>query len=169
MTTRRGGRRLSRRSRAPAGRTQWEFVTPIAVLATGSQVVTDLTADVIGNNDLPGTLIRFVGSLQMSGATASGVYQLGFGITVMTVDALVAGAVPDPLTDNNQSWYYWNGQRKEALTSAAQGTAPPVAEFDIRSARRIRPGFRLVAIFESGGNPGTINFSLQARLLWRVP
>ena len=90
--------------------------------------------------------------------------ELGYmGITVITNDALVATAYPDPSTDSSHPWYYW------AAMQLSETNVTRNKEFDIRSARVVRPHFRLVFIFDGdSSNNGALSFDLSLRLLWQL-
>ena len=171
-------RRTSRRGRAPSRRgprrqTTWEnLCIEFAHGTAGSEVIADLTpepmgSDLIGTATLIRSLMEF--SFMMDTAsTGATVQQIAFGITVMTNDAFAAGAVPDPLTgDFQQSWYYWTC--KQIIGSAGAGPRLVSWNVDIRSARRLRGGFKLVAISESpAANDLDTTLFLSMRNLWQI-
>ncbi len=162
MTTQRRGRRSFRRPRA---KTLWEQISPSALLASGGQATSDLTADVIAEHEHVAKATRIVGEFSVTGPTVAGRYNVAAGITVMSLDGFSGGNVPDPLTDTDQSWWYWT-RMTPGLVSVDQGSDP--VKFDIRTARNIRRGFRLILVFEAGVNPGSITFDLSARILWTL-
>ena len=138
----------------------------------GEEVFTDLTPQPMAT-DLVGTatLIRSVMNFRFGADTSSlgaTVQRIGIGITVMTNDAFAASAIPDPLTgDFQQSWYYWTARQQTLL-----GTSGPREQFwdvDIRSARRLRGGFKLVIISESPSlNDLDTSLFINMRNLWQI-
>ena len=73
-------------------------------------------------------------------------------------------AQPNPLTDINQGWYLWRALQSVRITAEMNYTW----EFDIRTARVVRGGFRLVGVLETGTNPGPVRLSLSGRMLWQI-
>ena len=162
MTTRRAGRTSSRRS--PKKRTNWEFVNPTGTLAAAGETPVDLTADALIGGDQTGKVLRMVGEVNLHNPGVAGTYGFALGVTIMTADGFVATAVPDPLTDANQGWYYW-----VATTTRLTPELSWMRTFDIRTQRVIRGGFRLIMIAQaSAANPSTMIFSFTARLLWQL-
>ena len=71
----------------------------------------------------------------------------GFGICVVTKDGLAGGAVPLPLSDFEQDWYWWEaGNQRQNSESVI--TLP----IDVRTSRRLRGGYRLALIGQNGVN-----------------
>ena len=93
------------------------------------------------------------------------VFHLGIGVGVVSLDALVAGAVPDPLSDFNQDWYYWTSRFLKHVT-ANQGPPAQQWEIDIRSRRRLRGGYALMLAAETpiGGVDQELHIGM--RNLW---
>ena len=118
--------------------------------------------------ELSGTIRRMLGTLSII-PNAAGSAQLGIGVTVMTRDAADAGAASAPMplgtgTSNRQGWYYWSTDTMVFPNSTTQKSF----DFDIRSARRVRAGFTLGLVFESGtySGPTTLTLNWQSRNLW---
>ena len=165
MTTRRRTRRSSGRSRAI--RTIWEFLTPQnTALAGNSSTASDLTAD-IANIGHSTKIIRLIGHIQVNNPTVDGRYEWFAGISVVTLDAFTAGELPDPRTDSQQSWYYWAAGSPDSPIGNNSFQGPEKTAFDIRTQRVLRPGFRLVLVFETGANPGSLSIQMRARALWQ--
>ena len=113
------------------------------------------------NSDRPGTSLRLVGSLDMSGTVA--LDEWGLGVTIITQAALSASSLPDPLdtTTPTHGWYLWmaGGLRIENTEKL----------FDIRSARKVQGDFRMVLIFSTPAlNAGLARLEFQARGLWQI-
>ncbi len=163
--SRSSGRRTSRK------RTLWENLTlSHAHGVAGEAVVTDITPEPMGT-DLVGTakILRCIIELGYSkdGASVSNTIQrVGVGITIMTNDGFASLAVPDPLADFQQSWYYWT-----ALTNvfSSTGVNPLVRLADIRTSRLLRSGFKLVLISQSlSTNDVDSSVQISMRNLWEV-
>ena len=92
------------------------------------------------------------------------VAHLAVGIAVVSLDALVAGAVPDPLSDFNQDWYYWTG-RFFKHTATQQN---PQLDWgtDIRSQRRLRGGYALMMAVETPAFAVAQEMHIGMRNLW---
>jgi len=172
MPARRVSRRSGRAGRQTSRRpTTWEnIIIQHAHGTVGEEVVTDLTVEPMGTSLVgTATLIRSIIRLQWNKDTsgvATAIQQLAIGITVMTNDAFAGLVVPDPLSDFQQDWYYW-----QALGTAwnINGEAV-VVEADIRSARRLRGGFKLVLITESpASNSLDTELWMTMRNLWKTP
>ena len=86
------------------------------------------------------------------------------GIAVVSEDALAATAVPDPASDFNQDWYYWTG--RSIKVRAPEGPQVVTWDADIRSMRRLRGGYRLVMVSETGANEDSLEIHTTMRLLW---
>ena len=170
MTTRgrpRGGsrRRTSRRV------TTWENLIFSIPLAVGiNQVVSDITpepmsADVVGTATIVRSLIKVTHNLTFESGNPQ---EVGLGITVMTNDGFFALAPPDPLSDFQQDWYWWTFMSNMKETFSSEASYQEV--FDIRSARRLRGGFKLVLVTETsvGGHPVASELRVSMRNLWQV-
>jgi len=171
------GRRVNRRGRAPSrspGRaTIWENISVEHPHGTaGEEVFTDLTPEpmataLIGTATLIRSIMNFRYGADAVG-TSSVVQQVGLGITVMTNDAMAGTALPDPLTgDFQQAWFYWTVRQ-----ITLQSTSVPREQFwdaDIRSARKLRGGFKLVIISESvSTNDIDTSLFINMRNLWQI-
>jgi len=111
---------------------------------------------------------RLIGTMTLtpvSGVAAQD-YNVSIGIAVVTADAVAAGVVPDPVGDAQQDWYYWTAWEGE-LNSAGQSNW--TKEFDIRTSRRLREGYRLM--FQSENSVQELGATLFVRLrtLWSLP
>jgi len=169
--------RGNRRSRAPARggpkrATTWENLCIEFPHGTaGEEVIFDLTPEPMATALVgTATLIRSIMDLWFYtdgvGNTTT-IQQVALGITVMTNDAFAAAAVPDPLTgDFQQAWYYWSCMQ---LVHNASGVPPSTRTVDIRTARKLRGGFKLVAITESlSTNDIDTALFLNMRNLWQI-
>ncbi len=148
--------------------TRWEnLIFEFVQTAAASQNILDLTPEPMAT-DLQGTatIKRMIGKLQVvSLSDAGSAQETLIGIAVITNDAFAAGAVPDPLTDAQQSWYYWNH-----IIVVPVGGAPhvTVVDFDMRTMRKLRGGYKLVAVVQNGTNVIALTVFATFRNLWVV-
>ena len=169
MTTRRPVRRRApavRRQRPP---TKWEnLVFTHSHVAAASTVFSVLTpepqqVDQLGTATLLTSIIHV--DMVPSAVSAGAANTIQFGITVMTLDAIVALAFPDPSSDFQQSWYWW-ASRLLPVSVLEVITAIDVI---IRSARKLRQGFGLAMISETPANPVAMTAQISMRNLWKTP
>ncbi len=174
MTTRRRFR--SRGStRGMRQRTTWEQTLNSFVMTGPAQrFIIDLSHVTIRDSENSGgTCKRLIGSVKAENA-GSGDEHIVFstGITVMTADAAVAALTPDPSSDFDQDWYFWQGQAfhlHQAGALASTDSMVEIAKIDIHTARRLRGGFRLVMIIEKGVTVEVAwNLTVGLRALWSL-
>jgi len=168
MTTRRLSRSSSRGGRARR-KTTWDQSTINHTRGTAAgQSVTDISHPAIAaNNEPTGTIRRWVGNWTLSPLTTGPAeYNVFIGIAVVTIDALAALAVPDPASDVTQDWYWWSAWEGGI---ADLGLSSRTMQFDIRTARRLREGYRLVLVSENLTQELASEFHLRARGLWSMP
>ena len=137
---------------------------PTTVLK-GGQAIVDLLQPIFPVSQLPKfTVIRAILDVGMQGSSFGLDWFGAFGISVITRDALAAGAVPDPITDF-VDWYWHKSYYDRTDTGA--GAAVSHERVDLRSARQIRGVGRTMAfIFDvNSGSTGDVIFSVSARLL----
>ena len=165
--------RGSRRSRGPGPKTNWENLILGSSLASTVRSFADIgpeqLAHINGANQTA-KLHRLVGHLTFDAQGQSGPFSFAAGICVVTVDAINLGntALPDPIGDLSQGWYWWQADlaRFEGVDS---GPTTIKYNFDIRTTRVLRGGYTLALNFEAGVNGGVINLNFQARALWSSP
>ncbi len=164
MTTRskRGRSRSSRGARSPLF---WDQSSGnLAHAAAASTTFVDLTPYLITDEKNTAQALRLIGQVGMgkTDPEGNGQYVFGFGIGVTTAEALRAGAVTEPLTEE-KGWYYWN------VVDRFFNDQNPYenVKFDIRTKRNLRSGFRLVAVFETLLNPGATILDFAIRTLFR--
>jgi len=169
-------RRRSRRSftRKPREKTTWDQTTAgFTMVAAVAQSVIDLTPLSItslgfaGNSG--GTIKRMIGDLRFetTGAGPDHV-DVDIGIVVVTADALAAGAVPDPVSDFTTDWYFWKHLDQHLPSNNAESFNQGVIEWDIRTARKLRGGYRLALVIDKGASIFVLNFSFGMRGLWTI-
>ena len=113
-----------------------------------------------------GTCIRMLLTVGIHNAaltTAPDITSIGVGVCVVTADAFVAQALPDPLFDTDQDWYYWWGGSRQVSSLGLEWSV------DVRSARKLRGGYRLVLVAENVINELITNVDLTIRTLWKMP
>ena len=167
MTMRR--RFHSRRGRSPGRKinTTWKnYGIEFAMTAAAGPIVfSDLTplpmrtqTDNLGS----ATILRLVGSVTFTtdGNTTSNPAHAAIGIYVLSDEAFDSLAFADPLADVQQPWYYWT------FTTIANTSTPQVIPFDIRTSRRLRQGYRLMAVTNNVLNDQQTKITLSARAVW---
>ena len=168
MTTFRRRRSSSRGfSRGPRVPTTWEQVlSTFNRTIVLSQTILDITQlQISSGTTTGGTIVRSIGDISISSNDAAGDQgQFTVGICVVTKDAFTAGAVPDPLTDLEHDWYYWLSKE---LSFDFIGEVQHFL-WDLRSARKLREGYRLVLVIDKGTTEGSIDFVVAMRNLWKL-
>ena len=148
MPSRTRGRSARRGSPRKQGAWFNSLSAPVAI-AIGGQAIIDLTPLAGVPEGFGGgfTVRRMIGWFTGLAAAGNLTVTGALGIYVGDRDAFAAGAVADPLVDL-MDWYYLNGYTRRADV-AAERSAPPLGEFDIRSGRRIRGENRtLIAVLD---------------------
>ncbi len=151
----------------PRKPTRWEnLLFEVVVTAVASQDVFDLTPEPMAT-DLQGTatLKRMICHVDINPVVSAGMNTFLMGICVVTNDAFAAAAVPDPLTDAQQSWYYWT-QRVYSAVNAAEARVS--WDFDMRTMRKLRGGYKLIGVLQNPTNQSNQTVSLAFRNLWTV-
>ena len=146
MTTRRQSRgRFRRSARTP---TRWETLNFAMVHAAGASIVfADITVEPVLDNEAGTATIRRVIAHVNYAPVGLGTHEFAIGIAVVTMDAMAAGALPDPLGDFQQGWYYWT--QRPMLVDAEAGLRTLDFDFDVRTMRKLRGGYRLALITET--------------------
>ena len=170
-TSRRRSTRGGRPQRRTPTRTTWDQIfQPTSMAAAAAITIIELTSPQISSSlGQTGTILRWMGRLMIQSNDVAQLIEMAWGVAVVTADALVAGAVPDPLTDEAQAWYYWDAYEG---TIAIIGEGPRGGleiKFDIRSKRRLRSGYRLAFIIEKEASPSPVEVFLASRAVWSVP
>lgn len=125
------------------------------------------------------TIRRIVGSMSISAPAGSSAYdsaKIFLGLGVFDVDAVSAGAYPEPWADNAHWMWTHAGQIYVPDNPSASLATPCYPDHlalpmvDIRQARRIKGrgyDLRLVG-YDDSGITGTLNFSMTVRALWSI-
>jgi len=173
MTMRRR-RRTSRSFRGTRRPTTWEQIpNKFLITAVGQSKILDLSnSQIINNLTSGGTCLRIIGSITVEHAAAAQALEnvdMGFGICVITKDALAAGETPDPIgaVDQNQDWYWWHTFNHEV---GPAGTDEGLIKIpiDIRTSRRLRGGYRLALITQKTTTELGQDVVVSLRLLWAL-
>jgi len=161
----RGFSRGARRGRKrPTYWAQEKFSTLLGPAADqASQDISHISIS-LGDN-AGGTCLRVIGNLNyFHNAATFEQFNIGVGIAVVTKDALAAGALPDPLSDLEQDWYYWHSW--EGLLGFSDGQHQE--NFDIRTARKLREGYRLAFMMQSFTQELEGEIQVNLRTLWTL-
>ncbi len=165
---------MKRRSRPRRGssrglRTTWaQFGVEFALTApTGPIVFADLTPEpMISELSTIGQakLLRMIGHIMYTADVASAADPLHatIGFYVGTHEAIIGGSLLDPQSDLQQAWYYWTFLSATALNSQQ------IVNFDIRTQRRLRAGYKFIAVANNPLNAQASKISLSLRLLWQI-
>ena len=141
--------------------------TTLSLTPAAGQKLVDLSHPRIQSGaEGTGTCIRMlltVGIHNAAATTTPDITSIGIGVGVLTADALAALVSPDPLSDTDQDWYYWWGGSRQVSSLGLEWSA------DIRSARKLRGGYRLVLVAENETNELTTVVDVTARTLWKMP
>ena len=167
MPTRGRSRKSSSRSRRKTTWSQTSFQHSLVPI--GGQSATDITHPAIANNNEPtGTCVRLIGNWSFSPVVGVSLadYNMSVGITLLTIDALAAFAVPDPAADVTQDWYFWDSW---GGGMQADGSSNITRAFDIRSSRRLREGFRLIWVTDNLVMELAGVLDVRIRTLWMMP
>ena len=157
-------------SRGPKKRTIWEnlsieHVHPAAAIA----VRTDISPEPMASAQLGSAkILRTIGKLTWNLPVVTiELQQVALGIAVVTNDAFVAGAIPDPISgDFQQSYYYWTSFGNVLVSGT--GPCSESESFDIRSKRVLRSGYKLVLVSESPAQEINCVLHISIRNLWEI-
>lgn len=162
--------------------TLWTYHdTSVGMAATNAGSLHDFTGVLesqVGFTPSDYTLRRMVGSMAITapaGSTAWDSSKFFLGLGVFDVDAVSAGAYPEPWADNaHWSWTH-AGIIFVPDNPSASLTTPCIPDHlamplvDIRQPRRVRGrgyDMRLVGYHDNG--IGTLNFNMTVRCLWSI-
>ena len=163
------GRALSR-SAGPVASLVWRGIasTNITALAIGAQTVVEVLDQTI-DDIAHGTIMRILGNLTMRAAAANLQIFFRAGLIVVTDDALVAGAVPEPWAD--PAPWMWEDTGLFETDSANDGSQYHRLVIDVRVKRRMpQAEHSLVMVLENLAASGTgLDFHLNLKALVRVP
>ena len=142
---------VSRRGRA------WADFLVGHTLST-SQISFDLLADLNAPETVTMTVVRIVGRILATPASANSALEslldIDMGIQVVSQEAFAAGVLPDPNTQSDYpaaGWLYRNrvGLYHQNTSGTVEGYHYPLLTFDIRAARKVDRG-RLVLTINKG-------------------
>ncbi len=162
MADRNFGRRMAK---------HWHVISGSTIGFTGNS--TFLSGSLALNG--PWTVIRMLGEYIIAAdaaPTAQDAVAIGFGIGVVSSDAVVVGstAMPDPVDEPEYPWLYW-AQHDFFFndTSLVDGNVRSLRRsFDIRSMRKLKPRESLVVVIQyadTAGSPPMQVLFAQTRVL----
>jgi len=133
--------------------------------AAASQAAIDISHLTISLGDnAGGTCLRLMGNFTYGFNDA--IFEdanIGVGVAVVTKDAMSIGTMPDPLSDLEHDWYYWHAwEGIVGLENQHEQT------FDIRSARKLREGYRLAFISQNFTQELSTTLRVRLRTLWTL-
>ena len=111
---------------------------------------------------------RMIGHCDMKpvGITDEGFHTVGIGVVVVTRDSATGNPnVPDPLSDFQQSWYYWAIRNAIGEAGGAHMTS---WDWDIRTKRRLRSGYDMIFTLENPTNEFATDVDVTFRMLWTI-
>ncbi len=168
MTTKRRSRRGSTRTRRK--RTLWENLSFLhSHIAAASVVFSDLTPEPMQGDDAGvAKCLRIIGNVTAAPDAGSLLsdFNYAIGIAVVTADAIAAGTLPDPFTDFQQSWYYWT--KRSYRVGAVEGRVNDGFDFQVRTQRLLRSGYRLVLVSETVLEDQAQAIRIHMRNLWEL-
>ena len=126
------------------------------------QTISNLSPPVQTTVARPVTLVRAIIEANAS-ISSSADHTVFFGTTVISADALTALAAPDADAAPGQPWHWWDA------IHLPFNTINHLRQFDIRSARIVRPDFRFVLVINGESNNSvSVNVDVKLRLLWKL-
>ena len=171
VTRRRSPRSPAPRRSAPRPKTQWESLAFSNALSAAANIVAnDLTPEPIqtitgdvGTAVLRRSIMHFDIN---STINESSVLFVSFGIYVAGHEGFDQLAVNDPEGDFFQGWLYWT---RRSINPSTTGSSRKVSwDADIRSMRRLRGGYKLVAVTSHPVQAISLSLDWSARFLWSV-
>ena len=143
----------------------WYNISSVpAVLSGNSQAHLDLSIleDIPDGYSAGFTCLRLILQVIAQPGAASTDHYGAFGVSVVSRDSFIAGALPNPIT-HLMDWYVL---KHFYMRTESDLIAHPIVDVDIRTARKVRGEDRtIVATLETAPASGLIRFSIQARLL----
>jgi len=134
-----------------------------------NQTISDMTPVLVPLGASGATIKRMIGSVDWEGIGAAvdhGIFTVG--VAVVTKDAFMAGAVPDPASDLEHDWYFWQQLDTHLPGNAHLDFNQARMSIDIRTMRRLREGYRLVIVFDKGPTVAGVNLHFSMRTLWTI-
>ncbi len=113
------------------------------------------------NFAIPGTILRcrgnFLVSMLIGGLTADDQTQVGFGLALLSTDAVAAGAgsLPDPLGEPGFPWLWWSDTTVYTINAdVAEAAVSQRVVVDTKAMRKFKPGQTLVMVGQYGNITG---------------
>ena len=168
-------RQLSRSrgsGRGQSQRTLWENLAfDVSLTAAASITFATISPEPLALLNI-GTakLLRLIGKwsgMAVGNSTQTAFLQGFMGFAVVNRDAAISSsALPNPASDFQQSWYYWDMLSMSPQTTT--GFQIPEQSFDIRTSRLLRSGYDLIVVWENVTQELPVELSVSMRLLWQV-
>ena len=146
------GRRRGRYTRGPKRRYLWvdNSLATLTNISAGAQGVVDLLGSIDVDTQVGMTCVRLLLNMVVGPDTSGQTVEGEHAVCIITSDAMAAGAVPDPSTDE-YPWYL-----KDGFLHVGDADAGPRTwehKYDIRTSRRIKStDDRLLHIIENSGS-----------------
>jgi len=144
-------------------------VTEKTTVTSGAQSVVNLTADLLDVADTPLarqnlTLVRSYITLQLTGGGAEGVgTEMAYGLIMTDGDALAALSLPDPISDVDAPWLYWD--RRQVFPP---GGIQQHLELDIKAQRKFRGNDATLVMILDNDDIDEFQFIMGFRLLFKL-
>ena len=160
------GKRRSRGSYGPKKQTSWvNHTLTEQTVGGGSDQNTSNILDGLSETERGevGVVLRVIWQGTMGLFSANAEAHGRWGLHVVTLDAFVAGAVPDPLGDHQSSWY-WN----EAFAIDEPDLRQRVFHGETRTRRKLPSGeHTVVMVWETAaGSAGSLKYDIGLRILY---
>ena len=120
----------------------------------------------------PFTVIRTIGQILVgSDQIASDEFPFGaFGITVVTVQASIAGiaSIPTPVTEESADWFCFQFALARWQFNTSGAAPPQVYSFDQRGMRKVSENADIVSVFENGNSTHGVSYLARWKMLIKL-
>ncbi len=145
----------------------------VLAVAGAAAIQTSLNAAALSLR--PFTIVRTRGwySLRSDQTAASEDQQMMIGGIVVSDQAVAIGvtAVPNPVTDDQSSWFFLEGTAQRFLFITGTGVDPNFTtryEIDSKSMRKVEEGQDLITVVEAGGSSNGLTVVAYQRVLIKL-
>ena len=153
------------RRRAPRRRSVWLDTLVNFTLTNANQASTDLMGSWDRDDARGLTVVRTIVELAITPQTpgaADGLQRVDIAIGMVTREAFLAGALPDPETPGDSPIQGWMWRTRCMVVSDTAGAlTPTICRGDFRSARKLDESGNLFAVYYNSSIAGT-TFTIQA-------
>ena len=112
------------------------------------------------------TVVRMILRLSVAALTLGTDIGFNHAVAVITRDAFLAGATPEPATDR-LNWYLWDGSFWATDTDAGPRTR--TFDYDIRSKRKIADLDRILLHVIENPSSSSIRYNIVSNVLLQLP